>query len=74
MDDATGQETQTAEQRETLESGLRMLARMIARAHLRRQGSAAATGGSRKLRDGSCTDASSSRGRESPRRRPGRRR
>ena len=36
MDGATGQETQTAEQRETLESGLRMLARMIARAHLRR--------------------------------------
>ena len=35
MDGATGQETQTAEQRETLESGLRMLARMIARAHLR---------------------------------------
>ena len=70
MDDATGQETQTAEQRETLESGLRMLARMIARAHLRRHGSAAAAGASRNLRDGSCTDAPSSRGRESPRRRP----
>ena len=38
MDDATGQETYTAEQRETLESGLRILARMIARRHLRRQG------------------------------------
>ena len=30
--------TYTAEQQETLESGLRMLARMIVRAHLRRQG------------------------------------
>ena len=38
MDDATGQETYTAEQRETLESGLRILARMIARRHLRCQG------------------------------------
>ena len=35
--DGTGQETYTAEQREQLESGLRILARMIVRAHLRRQ-------------------------------------
>ena len=71
MDGATGQETHAFEQGETLESGLRMLARMIARAHLRRQTSVAAAGGSRNLRDGSCTDAPSSRGREGPRRRPG---
>ena len=37
MDCETGQETYTAEQREQLESGLRILARMIVRAHLRRQ-------------------------------------
>ena len=37
MDGETGQETYTAEQREQLESGLRILARMIVRAHLRDQ-------------------------------------
>lgn len=37
MDGETRQETYTAEQREQLESGLRILARMIVRAHLRRQ-------------------------------------
>ena len=37
MDGETGQETYTAEQREQLESGLRILARMIVRAHLRGQ-------------------------------------
>ena len=37
MDNETGQETYTAEQREQLETGLRVLARMIARAHLQRQ-------------------------------------
>ena len=42
MDNVTGRDTYTAEQRETLESGLRILARMIAREHLRRQ--AASTG------------------------------
>lgn len=42
MDDVTGRDTYTAEQRETLESGLRILARMIAREHLRRQTAAAA--------------------------------
>lgn len=36
MADAT-QDTYTPEQRETLESGLRILARMIARAQLRRE-------------------------------------
>ena len=41
MDDATGQDTYTAEQRETLESGLRILARMIARAHACQQGALA---------------------------------
>ena len=35
MDSETGQETYTAEQREQLESGLRIPARMIVRAHLR---------------------------------------
>ncbi|MCY4392892.1 MAG: hypothetical protein OXE43_12725 [Chloroflexi bacterium] len=34
MDGETGQETYTAEQREQLESGLRILARVIVRAHL----------------------------------------
>ncbi|MDE2933840.1 MAG: hypothetical protein OXS47_08225 [Chloroflexota bacterium] len=37
MDNAKGQDTYTPEQRETLESGLRTLARIIAREHLRRQ-------------------------------------
>ena len=37
MDGETRQETYTAEQRDQLESGLRILARMIVRAHLRRQ-------------------------------------
>ncbi len=36
MDDAT-QDTYTPEQRETLEAGLRILARVIVREHLRRQ-------------------------------------
>lgn len=36
MDDVTARDAYTAEQRETLESGLRILARMIARAQLRR--------------------------------------
>ena len=36
----------TAEQDEILESGLRMLARLIARAHLRRQGALASDGAS----------------------------
>ena len=43
MDNATGPEAYTAEQRETLESGLRILARMIAREHLRREGALATT-------------------------------
>ena len=38
MDDVTGRDTYTAEQRETLESGLRTLARMIARAQWGREG------------------------------------
>ena len=38
MDDVEGQDTYTAEQRETLESGLRILARMIGRAYMRREG------------------------------------
>ncbi|MXY43534.1 MAG: hypothetical protein F4Y50_05690 [Dehalococcoidia bacterium] len=46
MEDTTSQDTYTAEQRETLESGLRILARMIARAHLRRQGSLQSEGAS----------------------------
>ena len=36
MDEAT-RDIYTTEQRETLEAGLRILARMIAREHLRRQ-------------------------------------
>ena len=46
MDDATGRDTYTAEQRETLESGLRVLARMIARAQLRPEAAATGEGGS----------------------------
>lgn len=37
MDNVTGPDTYTAEQRETLEAGRRILARMIARTYLRRQ-------------------------------------
>ncbi|MYK25467.1 MAG: hypothetical protein F4052_00690 [Dehalococcoidia bacterium] len=44
MEDATGQETYTAEQQEMLDSGLRILARMIARAHLQRQASLSTPG------------------------------
>ena len=42
-----------AERDETLESGLRMLARLIARAHLRRQGALASTGASPDASDDS---------------------
>ena len=38
MDNVTGPDPYTAEQRETLESGLRILARMIARAQLSKEG------------------------------------
>ena len=37
MKGETGEDTYTTEQREQLESGLRILARMIVRAHLQRQ-------------------------------------
>lgn len=40
-----------AEREETLESGLRMLARLIARAHLRRQGALASGGASPDVTD-----------------------
>ena len=52
MDDTTGQDTYTAEQRETLNSGLRILARMIARAHLRRQESLQTEEASKKSGNG----------------------
>ena len=45
MDGETGQEAYTAKQREQLESGLRILARLIARAHLQRQQEPSASGG-----------------------------
>ena len=41
MESTPDQGPEAAEQDETLESGLRMLARLIARAHLRRQGALA---------------------------------
>ena len=47
MDDATGRDTYTAEQRETLEAGLRILARMLARAHLRREAAQSGEDGSK---------------------------
>ena len=46
MERTPGQRPDAAERDETLESGLRMLARLSARAHLRRQG-ALASGGAR---------------------------
>ena len=46
MESRPDQGTDAAERDETLESGLRMLARLIARAHLRRQGALASTGAS----------------------------
>ena len=42
MDDLTGKDTYTAEQPETLESGLRILARMVVCAHLHREGAVGA--------------------------------
>lgn len=45
MDDAT-QDTYTPEERETLEAGLRILARMIVREHLRRAKEATGDDGS----------------------------
>lgn len=46
MDDAT-HDAYTPEQRETLEAGLRILARMIVREHLRRQAASAVEEGSK---------------------------
>lgn len=46
MDDAT-RDIYTPEQRERLEAGLRILARMIVREHLRRQAASAAEDGSK---------------------------
>ena len=48
MDDGTGRDTYTAEQREPLESGLRILARMIARAQLRWEDVLLGKGGSER--------------------------
>ena len=45
MDEAT-RDTYTPEQRETLDAGLRILARMIVREHLRRQVASAGEDGS----------------------------
>lgn len=59
MDDATSQETYTAEQQQTLESGLRVLARMIVRAHLRQQAALSATDADSKLDVGSGRASSS---------------
>ncbi|MDE2669684.1 MAG: hypothetical protein OXI51_08510 [Chloroflexota bacterium] len=47
MDDEKSQDVYTPEQRETLESGLRILARMIAREHLRRERARGGTDGSK---------------------------
>lgn len=47
MESTPDQGPEAAEQDETLESGLRMLARLIARAHLRRQGALASTDSNR---------------------------
>lgn len=44
MESTTNQRPGTAERDETIESGLRMLARLIARAHLRRQRALASAG------------------------------
>ena len=46
MESMPDQGPDAAERDETLESGLRMLARLIARAHLRRQGALASDGAS----------------------------
>ena len=46
MDDPTQDTYTPAEQRETLEAGLRILARMVVREHLRRQKAAASEDGS----------------------------
>lgn len=46
MDDAT-QDTYTPEQRATLDAGLRILARIIVREHLRRQAASAGEDGSK---------------------------
>ena len=48
MDDATGHQPYTPEQQKTLESGLRILARMVVRAHLRRRGTASTLRGGSK--------------------------
>ena len=46
MENTPDQGPHAAERDETLESGLRMIARLIARAHLRRQGALASDGAS----------------------------
>ena len=53
MESTPDQGPHAAERDETLESGLRMLARLIARAHLRRQGALAPTGSSPEASDDS---------------------
>ncbi len=53
MESTTDQGPDAAEQDETLEFGLRMLARLIARAHLRRQGALASVGASPETSDDS---------------------
>lgn len=65
MESTTDQALGTAERDETLESGLRMLARLIARAHLRRQGALASGGASPEASDDSGETSSSRREGES---------
>ncbi len=53
MESTTDQGPHAAERDETLEFGLRMIARLIARAHLRRQGALTSAGASPDARDDS---------------------
>ena len=71
MDGETGQETYTAEQREQLETGLRVLARMIARAHLQRQDDPSPSGDEAALEERAGEDLSGGRPPATRRRRRG---
>ena len=70
MESTPSQGPDAAERDETLESGLRMLARLIARAHLRRQGALASADASPDAGDDSAGTSPLGREREGTQGRP----
>lgn len=70
MQNTPDQGSHAADRAETLESGLRMIARLIARAHLRRQGALPSAGASPDASDDTSGTSSPRREREGAQEKP----